>query len=186
MLISNMKNETSKNLFMINKKIKEDIDNKLRKSSVIYNELANQDNQFSKQTLKFLVKEERRMIENEFIDSFYKSNTDSDLDDDTKYLMKYVKELEDLIVYITKDIRSVQEKEISRITKEFLTNFYERKYNIDIASVLSVIVGSSKLEIEMKKVLYQQNNYYESLKLCRNYDLFYTKYKKYYQNLLEY
>lgn len=171
---------------MNNNKRKDEINLKLRKTSVIYNELSNQDNQFSKQTLKFLVKQERIMIENQFDESFYKINLDSDLDDDTKYLMKYVKELEELIVFIIKDIKNLQEQEISRITKEFLTNFYERKYNVDIASVLSVIVGSSKLEVEMKKVYHQQNNYYESLKLCRNYDLFYTKYKKYYQNLLEY
>jgi hypothetical protein len=105
------------------------------------------------------------------------------IDKDTKYLMKYVKELEDIVSTIKSDLEILKEKEISRISKEFLINDYERRFKVNIETVLSAIVGHNNTIFEMKKIFKERNNYYESLKMCRNYDGFQSKYKSMYKNL---
>lgn len=105
------------------------------------------------------------------------------IDKDTKYLMKYVKELEDIVSTIKLDMEKLKDREIARISKEFLINDYERRFKINIETVMSAIVGHNNTLLEMKKIFKERNNYYESLKLCRNYDGFHSKYKSLYKNL---
>lgn len=107
----------------------------------------------------------------------------SNIDKDTKYLMKYVIELESLLVSLKKDLEKLKDNEIKRISREFLINDYERRFKVDIERVLSSIVGHNNIVSEMKKIHKERNLYYEKLKLCRNYDNFNSNFNITHNNL---
>lgn len=94
--------------------------------------------------------------------------------------MGYVKELELLSNSLNDDLRRLKDSEVIRISKEFLTNDYQRRFNASIELVISAIVGRDNAAQEMKKIFSSRQNFYESLKLCRNYNAFESKYMKKY------
>ncbi len=107
-------------------------------------------------------------------------NNGFQIDADTKYLMGYVKELEELSNSLYEDLKKLKDSEVIRISKEFLTNDYQRRFSASIELVISAIVGRDNAAHEMKKIFSTRQNFYESLKLCRNYNAFESKYMKKY------
>lgn len=102
-------------------------------------------------------------------------NSRIEIDADTKFLMTYVKELEELTQQLNKDLKNLIEKETNRVSHEFLVNDYQRRFNCSIELVLSAIVGRDNAGEYMKKIYLQKNDFYNNIKLCRNYNNFNDK-----------
>lgn len=105
------------------------------------------------------------------------------MDTDTKFLMKFVRELESMELMINKEISILREKEILRVSKEYMSNDYERRFNVHIDDIAGVIVGERNSATILKRIYKEKHNYYESLKLCRNYNVFHNKYVAKYNNM---
>ena len=108
-----------------------------------------------------------------------------DLDLDTRYLMNYVVELEKVITDLKSNLFQSKQNELTRISKEFLVNDYERRFGVGIEKIISAIVGNDNSMSEMKRILKERKNYYQSLELCRNYNIFQNKYEKIYNSLFK-
>lgn len=89
-------------------------------------------------------------------------NDEVEIDAETKYLMKYVRELEDFIVILSKNLVDLKNKEVERISKEFITNNYGRSFNTTIETVISSIVGKSNLDFELEKYYLMKKTYLEA------------------------
>lgn len=126
--------------------------------------------------------ESNKMITMKEVDQYLTLNKEN-VSIDTNTLIKYVKELEEIQTDIRGDLKFMKEREINRVGKEFLSNDYERIYRVNINTVFSVIVGQQHLYSEMKKFLNEKQNYYRSLELCRNFNVFNKKYEKIYTSL---
>jgi len=66
----------------------------------------------------------------------------------------------------------MKKSEIKRVKLEFLKNNYQGIYRVDISTVLSVIVGKYDLISEMKEFVSDKIEYFKSIELCRNFDIF--------------
>lgn len=96
----------------------------------------------------------------------------------TQILVSYVEDLESIHDNLQKDLVSAKNGELQRIGKEYLINDYERVYRANISKVYSSIVGESNVLPEMRKFIDQKKNYYKSLEICRNYNVFQDKYNE--------
>lgn len=103
----------------------------------------------------------------------------------TQTLVNYVEELEEVYANLQKELLNAKNEEISRIGKEYLVNDYERVYRVNIFRIFSSIVGESNVVLEMRKFVNEKKNYYKSLELCRNYNVFQDKYNEVYSNLFK-
>ena len=86
--------------------------------------------------------------------------------------MGYMKELEKFTSYLENNLLEMKKSEIKRVKLEFLKNNYQGIYRVDISTVLSVIVGKYDLISEMKEFVSDKIEYFKSIELCRNFDIF--------------
>ena len=77
----------------------------------------------------------------------------------------------------------LKKKEVKRITREFLENDYERRFNVPIEIVLSALVGEFNLNKEYEKQKIYRNEYIKNLKDCNFYRLYEKKAKTINKNL---
>jgi hypothetical protein len=94
----------------------------------------------------------------------------SKVDNDMRFFMQYVKELDDILIQLKKDIQNLKNKEIRRISQEFLVNDYERRFKVNIETLICSIVGKRDSLLEMRHIMNEKYKYCEDLKSCRNYD----------------
>ena len=88
--------------------------------------------------------------------------------DKLKFTEKF-KQLKLLEEIIRQDIKISINKEIARITKEFLINNYEKKYNTTIKLVISALIG----EINMNRIIRNQKNVIRDFYLLKSKCIFY-------------
>jgi hypothetical protein len=84
------------------------------------------------------------------------SNDQSKIDENTINSFKAVKELQNSINDLKLKMESLKSKELKRINKEFLTNNYQRRYNITQEEVISAIVGEDNTIKEYAKFVKDQ------------------------------
>ena len=101
-------------------------------------------------------------------DTQYK-NEEVEIDCETKHLMKHVQELEHIILFSSKNLVDMKNKEIERVSKEFITNNYGRNFNTTIETVISSIVGKSNLKMELEKFNLIKKSYTEATSLVHNF-----------------
>jgi hypothetical protein len=71
--------------------------------------------------------------------------------------MSKVVDYEKALNYYKTEIEIQKKREIKRINKEFLTNDYQRRYNISQHTLVSAIYGEEKMSSEYNKLLRDQN-----------------------------
>ena len=82
----------------------------------------------------------------------------------TKGLMDKVTSLENCKEKILVNINEYKDKELERITKEFLFNDYSKRFNANIEDVTRAIVGTAKVNIELKKIYNNEKKAKENVK----------------------
>jgi hypothetical protein len=82
--------------------------------------------------------------------------------------LKKYESLKELKIKMLNEIDILKKKEVKRITREFLENDYERRFDVPIEIVLSALVGESNLNKEQK--IYK-NEYIKNIKDCNFYRL---------------
>lgn len=83
-------------------------------------------------------------IENNFLNKHY-------LGKKTKEVMNNILNLEERKEKINKEILLFKEKEIERITKEFVLNNYDKRFNTNLNEVIRALVGNVLVKEELKK-----------------------------------
>jgi hypothetical protein len=66
----------------------------------------------------------------------------------------------------------LKKKEVKRITREFLENDYERRFNVPIEIVLNALVGEKNLFYEKEKQKYYKQELIKNIKNCNFYRIF--------------
>ncbi len=84
---------------------------------------------------------------------------------------KKYENLKQLKFKILNEIDILKKKEVKRITREFLENDYERRFNVPIKIVLSALVGEYNLDKEYEKQKNYKNEYIKNIKDCNFYRL---------------
>lgn len=102
------------------------------------------------------------------VNQYLISNKTQAISFESNSFLIYVKELEELSLLIKEDLRKSEELEINRIEKEFLTNDYEKKFNVSITTIFSSIVGEDRLYFYVRKFLGNKQKFLKSLERCRN------------------
>jgi hypothetical protein len=97
--------------------------------------------------------------------------------------LKKYESLKELKIKMLNEIDILKKKEVKRITREFLENDYERRFNVPIEIVLSALVGEFNLNKEYEKQKIYRNEYIKNLKDCNFYRLYEKKAKTINKNL---
>lgn len=105
-----------------------------------------------------------------YLKKFFYHKNEFKTDYETQALVSFVEELEKITIDLNQDLDIMKDQQISRIGKEFLVNDYERIYRVNIDIVISAIVGERSIRKELKNFILEKKNYYESIKLCRNFN----------------
>lgn len=71
-------------------------------------------------------------------------------------LMSKVTDYENALKYYKTEIEKQKKREINRINKEFLTNDYQRRFNITQHTLVSAIYGEEKMSSEYSKLIRDQ------------------------------
>jgi hypothetical protein len=78
------------------------------------------------------------------------------VDEELLMLMAKINEYEKIFENCKKEIDVQKRAELSRISKEFLTNDFERRYNVSQNSVVSAICGEDNMNQELSRVMREQ------------------------------
>ncbi len=79
--------------------------------------------------------------------------------DETVNAIKITLNYEKKINELKEELQVMKENEINRINREFLFNDYERRFQIKLEDVVSVIVGEENIPTELNKLkLFQKVN----------------------------
>ena len=112
-------------------------------------------------TLNYLMKEELKKF---FIYSPKKIKNYENIE-------KYY-QLDKLEKIILADIENLKKKEINRITKEFLYNNYEKRFEISLETVLTALLGEYNKTFEKERQKNIKNEYLKKLKFISFYNTF--------------
>ena len=93
------------------------------------------------------------------MNNFFNKKLTIKLDEKIQVLINYVEELEKITKEIDNELEIMKDKEIERITKEFMVNNYSRVYKVDIKTILSAIVGEKDLLSAMKTFINKKKKY---------------------------
>mgnify|MGYP001569587341 CR=1 FL=1 len=78
------------------------------------------------------------------------------IDEKSKIYIKNITELENKLKLKKEEMNELKQKELQRINKEFLTNNYGRRFNIDQNSLIGAIVGQDNASAEYSKKIREQ------------------------------
>lgn len=92
-------------------------------------------------------------------------NKKTNKDQETLILMSKIADYEKAFDYYKSEIEKQKKKEINRINKEFLTNDYQRRYNISQHALVSAIYGEDNMSQEYSRMMREQ-------KVKKNYFIF--------------
>lgn len=80
-------------------------------------------------------------------------------------IYKLEKEKNDLI----KEMRKLKENEMTRVTKEYIDNNYEKRFNVSQNEVISALIGEDNKDKEYYKQSVLKKEYMKKIKLCNFY-----------------
>ena len=151
------KNNSFKDIMSYKIKLKK---NQLEKKESIYNYLNKIDNKIS---------------------NFYSFRNNHDnflLKNKEKNIIKFeeqeknYEELKKLKNKIVRDLEILKKNELRRISREFLQNDYERRFNVPIEIVLNALVGEKNLIQENEKQKNYKQEFIKNIKNCNFYRIF--------------
>ena len=85
---------------------------------------------------------------------------------------KNYEELKKLKNKIVRDLEILKKNELRRISREFLQNDYERRFNVPIEIVLNALVGEKNLIQENEKQKNYKQEFIKNIKNCNFYRIF--------------
>ena len=146
-------NNNVNNSFFYMKKL-----NKIYKNKSMFDLLKykNDKNKEKKITLNFLMKEEMKNFSPKKIKNY-------------ENIEKYY-QLDKLEKIILADIENLKKKEINRLTKEFLYNNYEKRFEISLETVLTALLGEYNKTFENERQKNIKNEYLKKLKFISFYN----------------
>ena len=77
-------------------------------------------------------------------------------DQETLVLMGKIADYEKAFNFFKSEIEKEKKREINRINKEFLTNDYQRRYNITQHTLVSAIFGEDNMSFEYTRLMREQ------------------------------
>lgn len=89
------------------------------------------------------------------------------VDEELLMLMSKISEFEKIYNNCKKEIQTQKRIELSRISKEYLTNDFERRYGVSQDVVVSAICGEDNMNQELSRVMREQ-------KVIKGFILFYS------------
>jgi len=78
------------------------------------------------------------------------------IDEEVLGLMTKISEYEKVYENCKSEIQISKKRELNRISKEYLTNDYERRYNISQETVISAICGEDNMNAEFSRLIREQ------------------------------
>lgn len=90
-------------------------------------------------------------------------------DEETLILMTKIEEYEKTFSFYKLEIERQKKKEINRMIKEFLTNDYQRRFNVTQQTLVSAIYGEDSMSNEYHRMIREQKVYFEKIKQCQSY-----------------
>ena len=85
---------------------------------------------------------------------------------EARSLVCYVSEVKNIINNLKNSIFNRQANELDRIGREYLSNNYENRFSVSIRTIYFAILGKKELFNELKKFLFQKNEYYKEITKC--------------------
>lgn len=89
------------------------------------------------------------------------------LDEDTKFLLDYVKMLEKLRMSIKQDLKEMKSEEVKRVASEFYFNNYEKQYGATLDQIVSVIVGEDNKDEYLRNIEKDRKEYKEKKRMIQ-------------------
>lgn len=78
------------------------------------------------------------------------------IDEEVLSLMSKISEYEKVYNMYRAEIQTQKKRELNRISKEYLTNDYERRYNVPQEIVISAICGEDNMNAETSRLIREQ------------------------------
>ncbi len=78
------------------------------------------------------------------------------IDEDVLVMMTKITEFEKIYDACKNEIQIYKKRELNRISKEYLTNDYERRYNVKQEIVISAICGEDNMNAEFSRLIREQ------------------------------
>lgn len=78
------------------------------------------------------------------------------IDEEVLSLMAKISEYEKIYSTCKSEIQTQKKRELNRISKEYLTNDYERRYNVPQETVISAICGEDNMNAEYSRLIREQ------------------------------
>ena len=97
------------------------------------------------------------------IEEIIKKRGEVQINKDLKLFIDNVRRLELKELELKRELSNMKKNELDRINKEFVSKFYERRFNVSKETIVSVIVGESFAGSELIKL-----NRDQKVKLCFN------------------
>ena len=113
-----------------------------------------------------------------------KSNLYKQLTNDSIFL-KFIRDLNAIQNKLKTDLCAIKDRQIERISKEYLSNNYEKIYKVNIKQVYSCIVGQRNLLPEMKKFLSLKSELLINLEKTKIFSVFNNKDENIYTSLYD-
>lgn len=161
--------------------LKKDISNKydiskLDKSGRLEGEENNNQKFFYKSKLYYnvqkrsegIVSENKKDVYKDLVKEFADKNIDLELTNSPE--VNKINNVKKLVEKIKNEIMELKRNEIKRIFKCFIENNYEEKFNTNIETVLSALIGTDAKDTEMNKYNVVKKNYISKLKKIRFFD----------------
>ena len=161
--------------------LKKDISNKydiskLDKSGRLEGEENNNQKFFNKSRLYYnvqkrsegIVSENKKDVYKDLVKEFADKNIDLELTNSPE--VNKINNVKKLVEKIKNEIMELKRNEIKRIFKCFIENNYEEKFNTNIETVLSALIGTDAKDTEMNKYNVVKKNYISKLKKIRFFD----------------
>jgi len=161
--------------------LKKDISNKydiskLDKSGRLEGEENNNQKFFNKSRLYYnvqkrsegIVSENKKDVYKDLVKEFADKNIDLELTNSPE--VNKINSVKKLVEKIKNEIMELKRNEIKRIFKCFIENNYEEKFNTNIETVLSALIGADAKDTEMNKYNVVKKNYISKLKKIRFFD----------------
>jgi len=83
-------------------------------------------------------------------------NKKTNKDQETLILMAKIADYDKAFDFFKSEIEKEKKREINRINKEFLTNDYQRRYNIPQHTLVSAIFGEDNMTVEYSRLMREQ------------------------------
>lgn len=75
------------------------------------------------------------------------------LDEGAMEMVNVISELESQLEKLKREAKGMKRRELSRIGKEFISSDYERRFKIDLQSLISALVGEDNSHSEMNSLM---------------------------------